>query len=176
MRSSTGKPAKGFSLFELMVSLIIFAVLASVLLVRTLQYREDAERQAVQRTVNVLRTALQTRLVKGGPILRPAALAHIVEENPFDWVDQKPVNYLGEYYSPDLEEMPVGNWVFDRRDKTLVYLLSGHRNFSFGASKFLKFKVEFAQAPMTGRKNGPKEVPNGLVIVQVSDQAATGID
>jgi hypothetical protein len=24
---------------------------------------------------------------------------------------------------------------------------------------------------MTGRKNGPKEVPNSLVIVQVSDQA-----
>jgi prepilin-type N-terminal cleavage/methylation domain-containing protein len=176
MVSATGKGAKGFSLFELVVSLIIFAVLASVLLMRTLQYQEDAERQSVQRTVNVLRTALQTRLAKGGAILRPAALAHILEENPFDWLDQKPVNYLGEYYSPELEEMPVGNWVFDRRDKTLVYLLSGHRNFSFSASKFLKFKVEFAQAQMTGRKNGPKEVPNSFVIVQVSEQAGTGVD
>jgi prepilin-type N-terminal cleavage/methylation domain-containing protein len=176
MINATGKRARGFSLFELAVSLIILAVLVSVLLVRTLQYRDDAERQSVQRTVNVLRTALETRLAKGGAILRPASLAHILEENPFDWLDQKPVNYLGEYYSPELEQMPVGNWVFDRRDKTLVYLLSSHRNFSFSTSKFLKFKVEFAQAQMTGRKNGPKEVPNSFVIVQVSDQAGTGLE
>jgi prepilin-type N-terminal cleavage/methylation domain-containing protein len=160
----------GYSLFELAVTLAVLAVLMAILLERTQEYRGDVERQAVQQTVGVLRTALRVRFSSGRP-LRPVELARAVEENPFDWLDQKPVNYLGEYYSPDLEAMPTGNWVFDRRDKTLVYLLSSPRSFSFDASKFLKFKVEFAQAQMTGRKNGPREVPNSLVIVQVSDQA-----
>jgi general secretion pathway protein G len=176
MANATGKHEGGFSLFELAISLIVFAVLATVMLVRTQQYHGEVERQAVQQTVDVVRTALRVRLAKGGRVIPPAELARIAEQNPFDWLGQKPDNYLGEYYSPDLEAMPAGNWVFDRRDKTLVYLLSSHRSFSFSASKFLKFKVEFAHARMPGNKNGPKEVPNSLVVVQLSDQAAVDID
>jgi general secretion pathway protein G len=167
---------RGFSLFELAVSAAVLAVLATVLLIRTQQYHGEVERQAVEQTVGVLRAALQLRLQRGGKEPPPAELARIIEQNPFDLLPQKPPNYLGEYYAPPLETIPTGNWVFDRRDKTLVYLLSSHRSFSFDGSKFLKFKVEFAQARLSGRKNGPKEVPNRLVIVQVSDQAAIDSD
>jgi general secretion pathway protein G len=176
MADAAGKHEGGFSLFELAISLIVFGVLATVMLVRTQQYHGEVERQAVQRTVEVVRTALRIRLTNGGRAVGPAELARIAEQNPFDLLQQKPDNYLGEYYSPDLEAMPAGNWVFDRRDKTLVYLLSSHRSFSFNASKFLKFKVEFAQARMPGNKNGPKEVPKSLVVVQLNEQAAVDID
>jgi hypothetical protein len=40
----------------------------------------------------------------------------------------------------------------------------------------LKFKVEFAQARLPGVKNGPTEVPNGLVIAEVHDQSAINTD
>lgn len=165
----------GFVLVQSIIALMVAAVLIVVMLVRTRQYNDEAERQTVNLMVNTFRTALGLRVAavagKG-----PAALARIADENPFDWLGRKPDNYLGEYYSPDLKEMHEGNWLFDRRDKTLVYLPSSHKSFASRPSKFLKFKVEFAQAGLPGVKNGPTEVPSGLVIEQVDDDSASKTD
>jgi general secretion pathway protein G len=171
---ATGRQ-RGFFVLQSAVALIVAAALIMVMLLRTQQYYDEAERQAVRLTVDTLRTALGLRLTQ----LRsqgPAELARIAEENPFDWLEQKPENYLGEYYSPELKEIPTGNWLFDRRDKSLVYLLKSHRSFFPNASNFLKFKVEFKQAGFPGIKNGQTEVPRGLVIEQLSDQAAIDSD
>jgi general secretion pathway protein G len=176
MANRFGKNQSGFTLFELAISLIIFAVLAAILLWRAQQYYGEAERLYVQRTVDSLRAALAVRLTRVPGNASARTLARIAEENPFDWLVQKPDNYLGEYYSPELKEMHTGNWVFDRRDKTLIYLVNSDKSFTSGASNFLKFKVEFAQARMPGRKNGPEEVPSGLKIVQIDDRPATTTD
>ena len=153
-----------------MVLLTVAAILITVMLLRTRQYNDEAEIQTVKLTVNILRNALSLRIVDARG-QGPAGLLKVADENPFDWLGRKPENYLGEYYSPELKEMPGGNWLFDRRDKTLIYLLNSHTSFASGSSKFLKFKVEFAQARLPGVKNGPAEVPGGLVIAQVDDQA-----
>jgi general secretion pathway protein G len=168
-------PQRGFFVLQSTVAVIVAAALIMVMLLRTQQYYDEAERQAVWLTVDTLRTALGLRVTQGYR-QGPAELARIVEENPFDWLEQKPENYLGEYYSPELKEIPTGNWLFDRRDRSLVYLLKSHRSFSSNASKFLKFKVKFVQARLPGIKNGQTEGPQGLMIEQVSDHAATDSD
>jgi prepilin-type N-terminal cleavage/methylation domain-containing protein len=163
---------RGFTLFEFAVSMSIVTVLAGILLVRTQQYRGEVERQAVEQTIGLLRVALQIQETKATGPDRRAVLARLAEQNPFDLLEQKPQNYLGEYYSPELEKIPEGNWVFDRRDKTLTYLLSSHKSFSFPSSNFLKFKVEFAHARASGVKYGAAQVPTSLVIERIDDQSA----
>lgn len=166
----------GFTLFELAIVAIIVSVLAGVLLARMQQYRGEAQLESVRQTIGLLQVAMELRVVKAGGPAHPAELRRLAEENPFDWLDQKPANYVGEYYSPDLQEIPSGNWVFDRRDKTLIFLLNEHKTFAFSASNFLKFKVKFRQARMPGGKHGPAEVPKGLVIAQLGDQSAGNND
>ncbi|GAB3451964.1 hypothetical protein GCM10027321_00070 [Massilia terrae] len=168
----TSVRVRGFVLLQSTIALMVAAVLITVMLVRTRQYNDEAELQSVKLTVNILRGALGLRLVEARG-QGAAAINRVAEENPFDWLSRKPENYLGEYYSPELKEMPPGNWLFDRRDRSLVYLLKSHRSFASEASNFLKFKVEFAQARLPGVKIGPAEVPNGLVIEQIGDGAAT---
>src|SRR5689334_1829595 len=138
MATKFGKNDSGFTLFEFAVSAAVLALLAAVLLTRLQFYREEAELVAVKQVVATLRTALQVRASEVAEREGTGGLRRLREANPFDLLAHKPDNYLGEYYSPEIEKMPAGNWVFDRGDKSLIYLLSSHKTFSSDASNLLK--------------------------------------
>jgi type II secretory pathway pseudopilin PulG len=168
-------PAKkccGFTLLEFAVAAGLLGLLVAALLSRLLFYQEQAERVAAEQLVGTLRTALQVRAAQVGAAGGEGALQALAEQNPISWLSGKPQNYLGEYYSPDLEELPRGNWFFDRTDKSLVYLHNGHKSFSFETSTFLKFKVKLLRLPNPTGLNGRTKVTKGLVLDQVSDRAA----
>lgn len=163
----------GFTLFEFAVAATVLAVLAGVLLMRIAFYQQESERVAVQQVVATLRTALALRAAAVSPKGDRAAMLRLTEENPLDWLERKPANYLGEYYSPELKQMPHGNWVFDRRDKCLIYLLNSPKSFSSEASKFLKFKVEYTELGRraAGERLGPTEVSQGVALIQLTGES-----
>jgi general secretion pathway protein G len=178
MRRAWRRHASGFTLYEFAVAAGVLAALVGILLLRTLFYQDEAEKAAVRQVVASLRIALTLRANEVDTKEGKRGLTRLLEENPLDWLAQKPRNYLGEYYSPELKEIPSGNWVFDRRDKCLIYLLSDHKSFSLGASNLLKFKVEFAQLPFVNgkSKNGPAEVASSLVLSEVNEQVPAPTD
>lgn len=178
MRAGLKRASRGFTLYEFAIAAGVLGALVGILLLRTISYHEEAEQVAVRQVVSSLRIALALRAneasIKGGA----RRLKALLEENPLDWLTEKPRNYLGEYYSPELKEIPAGNWVFDRRDKCLIYLLSHHKSFSPEASNLLKFKVEFAQLPRENgsRRNRPAEVITGVVLTQLDEQVSAATD
>jgi general secretion pathway protein G len=173
MTSKPGKKCCGFTLFEFAVGAGLFGVFVAALLSRVLFYQGEAERVAAEQLVGALRTALEVRTAQtiaaaGGE----QGLARIAEENPIGWLAHKPRNYLGEYYAPPLDELPLGNWFYDRNDKTLVYLPASHKSFSFQTSKFLKFKVKLLRLPNLTQIKGQSKINKGLSLDQVSDSVA----
>src|ERR1700758_2555130 len=106
----------GFKLFEFAVAAAIFAILVTVLLQRMWFYQGEAERVAVQQTVVNIRTALEIKVVQGRLPGRQVDLTMLAQQNPITWLSEKPVNYVGEYFSPTDQEVAVGNWYFDRHD------------------------------------------------------------
>jgi general secretion pathway protein G len=164
--------AAGITRLEFAVAAVVFGLLVAGLVERMLFYNEQAERVAVQQLVGTLRTALRVRAARLVSTDGSAALAQLANENPLGWLSEKPRNYLGEYYSPKLDELPEGNWLFDRTQRTLVYLPNSHKTFSFQTSKFLKFKVKFVRIPDPGRGNGRSKGTKGVVLDQVSGEAA----
>lgn len=170
MSRAAAAPRRGFTLFEFAVVCAVFGALVGALLLRVQFYQAEAERAAVNQVVATLRVALQWRIADHARAPRGTSLEALARENPMDWLLEKPANYLGEYYSPPVEDLPRGNWVFDRRDRLLIYLPNTVKSFSFGASNLLKFKVEFVQAPGQGAmKNGAAESRPALALVQLSD-------
>jgi prepilin-type N-terminal cleavage/methylation domain-containing protein len=133
----------GFTLLEFSVVVLVSSIVSAVVLNRFEYYREQAEITAARQVVAALRTSLEVRAAQLASKGREQDLLRLAADNPIKLLSWKPVNYLGEYYAPEPKQIGQSGWVFDPRDKTLVYLPRNTESFTFSASKLLKFKVEF---------------------------------
>jgi general secretion pathway protein G len=134
---------RGFTLLEFALVLVVSSILSAVALNRFEYYREQAEITAARQVVAALRTSLQARSAQLASDGRQQDLQKLAVGNPIELLSWKPANYLGEYYAPDPKQIGQAGWVFDPRDKTLVYLPKNTESFSFSTSRLLRFKVEF---------------------------------
>jgi general secretion pathway protein G len=135
----------GFTLLEFALVVLASSVISAVVLDRFEYYREQAEIAAAREVVAAVRTSLQVRSAQLASGTRDEELQKIAAGNPMNLLLWKPENYLGEYYSPDPKQIGRAGWVFDPRDKMLVYLPKNTESFSFSTSRLLKFKVEFVR-------------------------------
>jgi hypothetical protein len=129
------RPHREFRHGELALALLVAVALGAFLFARFEQYRMPAEKVAVRHMLATLRMALEVASARSGGQDFSGA-------NPMDLLDAKPVTYQGEVDRLDDKEISPGNWVFDRRDKTLVYMAFSEKNFTFSGSMLLRFKVE----------------------------------
>ena len=133
----------GFTLLEFAVVVLVSSIVSAVVLNRFEYYREQAEIAAARQVVAALRTSLQVRTAQLLSQGQERELQKLAAGNPIQLLLWKPENYLGEYYAPDPEQIGRAGWVFDPRDKSLVYLPKNTKSFSFSTSRLLRFKVEF---------------------------------
>lgn len=115
------RPARGFSLLELIVVVCLVAVLATVLLDRLLRYQELAEKTAMEQTVGVLRSALALQFAGQVAVGGLDAAKGLARQNPMDWLAERPSNYIGALYDPGEADVAKGSWYFDRQNGHLVY-------------------------------------------------------
>ncbi len=167
-KAARWRRAAGFTVFEFAIVAIILAILTGVLLQRLLDYQQQAELAAVQRTVAILRSALVLKTAQLRMGNDPSAVAPLAAQNPMDWLAEKPPNYLGEFFSPDLTELQDGNWLFDRKDKSLIYLLNNGKSFPGGIPKPMKFKVKLF--------DGTQQLPGGQSNGVVTDVSLIQVD
>ena len=165
-----GGPQRGFALFELAISVSIVALVTTLLAQRIEAYREQAERVAMEQVVAALRTSLHAKLIALYVRNRSDEMAPITQQNPMEWLERKPQNYLGEFDSPAEKDVAVGNWYFDKEQKNLVYLLNNSNFFHHGARKQLKFKVQLSRLPLfPSSAPGIPDILDGVVLVQQNE-------
>ena len=131
----------GYTLFELAVVACVFAILVTVFLTRVAYYQHEAERVTVAQILGSLRTGLRVKALQLHLEGRRAQLPALARQNPFGWLAETPPNYLGEFYGPELEKLPAGNWLYDRKEQKVIYLLSNSNIFSRTRVDAVKFKV-----------------------------------
>ena len=136
---------RGFSFYEFAIVVAITAVLSTVLLHRMDGYRRAAEEAAARQTVAALRTALQAEVTRALAEGRPERLAALAQQNPIRLLARPPADYLGEFALSGQGNVVRHGWVFNPRDKTLVYLRSERESFAAGNSKLPVFKVELTR-------------------------------
>jgi len=111
---------RGFTLFELVVCMVVISVLVAVLLVRLAYYQELAEKAAMESTARVIKTGLQIRLAQLIIANRQAEAAVLETADPVQWLETKPANYGGRYADP----VQPGTWYFDDQARQLVYVVT----------------------------------------------------
>jgi general secretion pathway protein G len=161
------KVLRGFTLLELIVAISIVAILAGLFLVRIPFYQEQAEKTAMEQVAGAVQSALVLRI--GTLLTRGAAnekeLKALASDNPINWLQQKPRNYAGEFFDPDLQTIAPGRWLFDLKTRDLVYV-PDHAEFLKAGSdgkKWIRFHVKLDYEPALGREKGAKELAAALL-------------
>ncbi len=122
-------PVTGFTLFELVIVIVLVATFAGVLLERFLTYQEMAEKAAMEQTASAARSALTIQLA--GLIVRGKTedIPKLTTANPIDLLTERPKNYVGEFYELKPGEIPPGSWYFDLKRRHLVYVVRNGAHF-----------------------------------------------
>ncbi|NNC63652.1 MAG: prepilin-type N-terminal cleavage/methylation domain-containing protein [Gammaproteobacteria bacterium] len=113
--------ARGFTLLEFVIVIVIVAVLSGFLLDRVLPLIGQAERVAFQQARAQVQSALlleaAERIARG----ESRSLGELAGVNPMSLLLQPPGNYLGELSRPRISDLPRATWHFDDREGRLVY-------------------------------------------------------
>ncbi|SIS87466.1 type II secretion system protein [Neptunomonas antarctica] len=124
--------SRGFTLLELIVSLLVIVVLYGVLSVRLGTIAESTERASVYGMLGQIQQQLNFRATEFYIDGTPDKFANLVKENPFSWFPAHPAQYAGEITAGDGKEILAGRWYFDVAHRELIYRVQ--RN------KYLKIK------------------------------------
>lgn len=158
------KRQRGFSLLELFVVAGVAAVLIGILLSRLTYYQEMAEKAEMEFTISALKSAMRERIASLMIHGRAQDYVLLVQQNPMEWLEQKPSNYLGEFAHPDAKKMQPGSWYFDSVDKVLIYVVKSGAYFEPDSrgNKQVRLHVVLIS-------NGPSAVADSKQIAQVTD-------
>lgn len=134
---------KGFSRFELLVSVILIGVLTAVLLDYSLRYQERAEKAVMEATAINIRSGLRLRVAELMMQDRMREIGNLIGENPVNWLEKPPANYMGSVDSSSRISLPEGSWYFDASRRELIYLPRLSRFFKTDAAgeKAVRFRV-----------------------------------
>ena len=130
----------GASFVEFAVSMALMGIFVGVLLERALYYQEYAEKTAMESTAQNIRTGLRYKVADLILANRVSEIATLADENPMNWLAERPPNYLGELDSAPMDE-PKGQWYFDKGKRELVYAVNNRRHFS--PSSYRDFSVRY---------------------------------
>lgn len=143
------RSSRGFTLFELVLVVIIVAILMALFASRVIFYQEQAEKTAMIEVANAIQSALTLQY---GQILihgKASDVAFLATDNPMNWLQKKPRNYAGEYYEPTPLTVAPGNWMFDLKSRHLIYVPGNTNHFTPGrdGKKWIRYHVAVYYEP-----------------------------
>lgn len=160
---------RGFSLLEFLVGVISIGIIATILLNRLLYYQEAAEKTNMEYTMSMMKSALRSRmaslLIEG----RAQEYIRLAQENPMDWLEPKPDNYLGKLANPDPGQLAAGNWYFDSANGTTVYLVGRGKYFQPDTTgqKRVRLRVTFVRNRANSQSNHDPIEPTDTVALSL---------
>ncbi len=115
---------RGFSIFELILYLLISSIIFSISMRRFEQYPADAERANFLSIVGQLKAAVMLQMMDGIAGGKFNEMRALEKSNPMDLMLETPSNYTGAFSLVDETNMPRRTWYFDSYNGQLVYLAS----------------------------------------------------
>lgn len=113
----------GFTLFELVVVILVVSIIFSYAFNRFRDYPAAAERASFLAVVAQLKSGLNLQMMRGIASGNRSDLEALEGSNPMDLMLEAPGNYAGEFSAVDEGSLPPRTWYFDRSAGELVYLV-----------------------------------------------------
>ena len=138
----------GFSLFELVVFIILVAIIYSVAANRFAEFPAAAERANFLAVTTQIQSGVNLELLQGLISGNNQNIADYENSNPMEFLLNTPSNYLGAFDLVDTDRLSRRSWYFDRQRAELVYLVNYSTNVfllfngSQVASDEIRFRIE----------------------------------
>lgn len=117
----------GFSLFELVVYILVVAIVFSVAARRFQDFPGEAERANFLAINGQLKAAVNLQMMNAIARGEWQQLGPLENSNPMALMLETPSNYIGEFNLVDEASMPRRTWYFDSFNGQLVYLANDTR-------------------------------------------------
>lgn len=157
---------KGFSLIELIIVIAILSILMSVFLDRVWYFQEMAEKAAMEENVGAIQSALTMLHAKGFARGAPEDVNRLTRENPVKWLQKPPRNYAGEFFNPTFHSVAPGSWIFDLKERELIYVLDRSDYFVPGKDgvKWIRFHInlQYEPLPQSGVQSEEQELVGSI--------------
>ena len=153
-RFANGAGIQGFSLFELVVVIVIISILVAVALHRLLPYIDEAERVGVLTMESQIKSTLMTAAAKRIAGGKAASIAELNGSNPMLLMLEAPGNYVGELRDADDASVPHRNWYFNLDTRRLVYRTGWRFGWSESDEKPVNLEFEVRVAFEDHNRNG----------------------
>lgn len=119
---------RGFSLFELMVYLLVVSILFATMLNRYRDIPGEAERANFMAVVAQLKAGVNLQMIHAIASVRWHSLQELEGSNPMDLMLETPTNYLGELSGVNPATIDGRTWYFDLDSGELVYTARNAEN------------------------------------------------
>lgn len=122
--TSSERRSRGFTLFELVVFILVVAIVFSVGMRRFQRYPGEAERANFLAITSQLKAAVNLQMMNAIAGANWQELGRLENSNPMDLLLETPSNYVGAFGLVDEVSMPRRSWYFDSFNGQLVYLVN----------------------------------------------------
>lgn len=113
--------SRGFTMFELVATVCMIAILASVGNNRLRYYQELAEKSVMEMTLGAMTAGLRYRVAQILITSSVRTAGDLVRVNPVTFLQDPPKTYLGEFAAPNVKVEP-GAWYYDLARHEVVYV------------------------------------------------------
>lgn len=153
---------RGFSLFELVVVILLIGIFMIFAIDSLLRLQVDAERVSVQHVVGSLNSAIN--LEAADLVLNEglSSLKKLENSNPMTYLSELPFTYLG--FSSDLSaaSLPDNSWYFDPDQNILVYKVKNRDYFRSELTGTPRIRFKVALLYRNNIINGPATSIQGV--------------
>ncbi|EAR61210.1 pilus assembly FimT family protein [Neptuniibacter caesariensis] len=143
----------GFSLLELVVSILIISVLMTFGYIKLESMAEGIERVSFDGARNNIQAQLTIRVTEWYAKQQNVVAEELTGTNPVELIQLRPSNYRGELKLEELDEAPPEHWYFVTDNSWLVYKAKRIENLEneFEMENIIPFqiRIRFGQAEQT---------------------------
>ncbi len=138
------KKQHGFTLFELVVVVLLVGVFMIFAIDRMLRIQIAAERVSVQQTVAALKSAISLQTAELVLSQGLASIETLNNTNPMNYLQELPYNYIGLKNDHQASQYPAASWYYDPQLKVLVYTVKNGNSFvsSVAGTPRIRLKID----------------------------------